>query len=94
MTIHALELLRLGEDEIELDVRCSKGTYIRTLAEDLGKALGSGAHGAVAADRGRSLRDFADGDPRCAGGTARTGGYPALDALLLPASSSVSDFRR
>lgn len=44
VTIHALELRRLGRTEIDIEVRCSKGTYIRTLAEDIGRALGTGAH--------------------------------------------------
>lgn len=42
--IHALRLLRWSDDELELYVHCSKGTYIRTLAEDIGEALGCGAH--------------------------------------------------
>ena len=42
VTIHSLELLgREGEDWI-LDIRCSKGTYIRTLCQDIGEALGCG----------------------------------------------------
>lgn len=44
VTIHALRLLALGPDWLELDVRCSKGTYIRALAEDIGAALGCGGH--------------------------------------------------
>lgn len=44
VVIHALELVRCEADRIELDVRCSKGTYIRVLAEDIGEALGCGAH--------------------------------------------------
>jgi tRNA pseudouridine55 synthase len=47
VTIHELELLAFREGEHpEVDVRigCSKGTYVRTLAEDLGQALGCGAH--------------------------------------------------
>jgi tRNA pseudouridine55 synthase len=42
--IHALELVSLEDARLELDVHCSKGTYIRTLAHDLGEALGCGAH--------------------------------------------------
>jgi len=42
--IHELELLRWENPELELRVRCSKGSYIRTLAEDIGEALGTGAH--------------------------------------------------
>lgn len=43
--IHAIRLERLdGGDEAEIVVSCSKGTYIRVLAEDIGKKLGCGAH--------------------------------------------------
>ena len=42
--IHAIELVEGQGDCWTLDVRCSKGTYIRTLAEDIGQALGCGAH--------------------------------------------------
>jgi len=44
ITIHALELLDVAGADASLRVRCSKGTYVRTLAEDLARALGSCAH--------------------------------------------------
>lgn len=45
VTIYAIELLEFdGEATFRIDVRCSKGTYIRTLAEDVGERLGCGAH--------------------------------------------------
>ena len=48
VTIHTIDIADLdnqGEhDAWTIDVRCSKGTYIRTLAEDIGAALGCGAH--------------------------------------------------
>lgn len=44
ITIHALELSLIGEKELSFKVHCSKGTYIRSLVHDIGKALGSGAH--------------------------------------------------
>ncbi len=44
VSIHALELLDFSGDSLRLRVRCSKGTYIRVLAADLGRALGCGAH--------------------------------------------------
>lgn len=48
VTIHALEVLALRldapEPTIDIRVTCSKGTYIRTLGEDMGEALGCGAH--------------------------------------------------
>lgn len=42
--IHELTLLDLREHELDLAVACSKGTYIRSLVEDIGEALGCGAH--------------------------------------------------
>ena len=44
VTIHELVLERFSGNEMEISVRCSKGTYVRTLAEDIGQALGCGAH--------------------------------------------------
>lgn len=44
VNISHLELLAFEGDRIQLSVRCSKGTYIRTLAEDIGATLGCGAH--------------------------------------------------
>lgn len=42
--IHELRLLELHGDVLKFQVCCSKGTYVRVLAEDIGKALGCGAH--------------------------------------------------
>lgn len=44
VTIHKLELLSFQSGEIELLASCSKGTYVRTLAEDMGEALDCGAY--------------------------------------------------
>src|SRR5262245_32322385 len=44
ITIRRLELEKFDRDEADLTVECSKGTYIRTLAEDIGESLGCGAH--------------------------------------------------
>lgn len=44
ITIHELTLLGLDLPYFDIDVRCTKGTYIRTLAEDIGAALDCGAH--------------------------------------------------
>jgi len=43
VTIHALDIEHWQDDELVISVRCSKGTYVRTLAEDLGRLLGCGA---------------------------------------------------
>jgi tRNA pseudouridine55 synthase len=42
--IHRIDIVALEDARVTLDVVCSKGTYIRTLAEDIGRALGCGAH--------------------------------------------------
>jgi tRNA pseudouridine55 synthase len=42
--IHALEVLGISGENLTISVKCSKGTYIRTLAEDIGKRLGCGAY--------------------------------------------------
>ena len=42
VTFYSIEILDLGEDWAEIDVHCSKGSYIRTLCHDIGEKLGCG----------------------------------------------------
>ncbi len=44
ITIYGIEILNYAYPELKIRVHCSSGTYIRTLAEDIGKALGTGAY--------------------------------------------------
>ncbi|MDH5483847.1 MAG: tRNA pseudouridine(55) synthase TruB [Gammaproteobacteria bacterium] len=44
VTIYSLDMLSFEAGEVELEVKCSKGTYVRTLAEDIGEVLGSCAY--------------------------------------------------
>ena len=44
VTVHSLEVLDVADERIDLEVRCSPGTYVRALARDLGEALGVGGH--------------------------------------------------
>lgn len=44
VVIHDLRVLRFEPPDLELEIRCSTGTYIRSLAHDLGRNLGCGAH--------------------------------------------------
>ena len=85
VTIHELELLEGGPD-FSLRVRCSKGTYIRTLCHDIGQALGCG--GAMAAlrrtvacgftlDRAHTLEEVLN--------------HPDPASLLLPVDSLFAD---
>lgn len=44
ITVYDLQFERWQENELELMIHCSKGTYIRTIIDDLGELLGCGAH--------------------------------------------------
>ncbi|WP_194439417.1 tRNA pseudouridine(55) synthase TruB [Vibrio fluminensis] len=44
ITVYQIVLHRFEGDEVEMEVHCSKGTYIRTIVDDLGEMLGCGAH--------------------------------------------------
>jgi len=44
ITVYQLDLLRFENDEVDLNIHVSKGTYIRTIVDDLGELLGCGAH--------------------------------------------------
>jgi tRNA pseudouridine55 synthase len=95
--IFALDLLSEDplcdqEPQIELDVHCSKGTYVRTLAEDIGRELGCGAH--VSGLRRTAVGPYSE----MAGpfvtldevdALAAQGDLAGLDALLLPLDSAL-----
>ncbi len=92
VTIHSLHVLRTEPDRLEVEVHCSKGTYIRTLAEDLGEALGCGAHV-------ENLRRIGSGpfDEACLIAlpqlrTVALQSIAALDSLLRPMETAVSDW--
>lgn len=44
ITVYELLFIRHEGNELELEIHCSKGTYIRTIIDDLGEKLGCGAH--------------------------------------------------
>jgi tRNA pseudouridine55 synthase len=46
VTVYAIEVVRFDPPSVLLDISCSKGTYVRQLAHDIGEALGCGAHAA------------------------------------------------
>ena len=93
ITVYELLFIRHEGDELELEIHCSKGTYIRTIIDDLGEKLGCGAHvtmlrrvqvAGYPTDRMvtlEQLQALAEPDEQ--------GGYPAerLDALLMPMDS-------
>ncbi len=91
VVIHRIEVTSLAGDVMSVEVRCSKGTYIRTLAEDIGEVLGCGAHvsslrrehaGPYSLAHARTLEEIEalvrPDDP-----------HGALDQLLLPMDSAL-----
>lgn len=81
ITIHDLKLERLQGDELEFSVLCSKGTYVRTLAEDIGETLGCGGH--LIALRRTSIGEFGLSEAHTLGQLEAMG--PAeRDSYLLP----------
>jgi tRNA pseudouridine55 synthase len=81
VTVYALDVVTWQGDELVIDVRCSKGTYIRTLAADIGEALGCGAHLSALRRTGSGALEVAD-----AIGLDALEALPELDrdARLLP----------
>jgi tRNA pseudouridine55 synthase len=91
VTIYRLRMTDRTSVSLSLEINCTKGTYVRTLIEDIGEALGCGAH--VRKLRRMSVGPYAD--------TAMIGmdelssraelGYAALDEILAPIDSALTD---
>lgn len=93
VTIHAIRVLAVRADEVDFEVDCTKGTYVRSLVEDLGAKLGCGGHvtalhrisaGSYPTERMLTLDQL--------GELKENGGFEALDAVLLPESTAVGDW--
>lgn len=80
ITIHSIEIIRFEGDELVLDVHCGKGTYIRSLANDIGAALNSGGYltGLIRTAIGeRTLEGAFEVEPICA--AVRAAGPPPTE---------------
>jgi len=88
VTIHRLDLLQAGRDWLELEVACSKGTYVRSLAEDLARACGT--VGYVDSLRRTELGPFRSPVMRTLHDIEEAALHPQmLDAWLLPVDSAL-----
>ncbi len=87
VVIHELKLLGYEGDRLEVYISCSKGTYIRTLAEDIGAALGCGAHVSALRRFGVGPYEVKDALDLEALEALAQGGFEPLDAKLLAADS-------
>ena len=98
ITVYSVELLRFDNNEVEMELHVSKGTYIRTIVDDLGEMLGCGAHVTylrrtgvsnfpyermVTIEQLQAMLDQAKADEIEPG--------IVLDALLLPTDTAVQD---
>ncbi|CAM2862860.1 tRNA pseudouridine(55) synthase TruB [Vibrio diazotrophicus] len=98
ITVYDIVLHRFENDEVEMEVHCSKGTYIRTIVDDLGEMLGCGAHVTMLRRTGvakypyenmvtlEQLNELVEQAHR-----EDSSPYDALDALLLPMDTAVQD---
>ncbi|EEG85219.1 MULTISPECIES: tRNA pseudouridine(55) synthase TruB [Proteus] len=99
ITVYELQFIRWEGDELELEIHCSKGTYIRTIIDDLGEKLQCGAHviflrrlevadypkeRMVTLEQLSAMKENAQ--------TAQEDPFAALDALLLPMDTAVAHF--
>ena len=92
ITIYDMSLLSITSDSFTLDVQCSKGTYIRTLVEDISYKLGSGGHVSMlrrVAAAGYQLAQsvtIEDLEQRV------EQGLEAMDQILLPTENALPDW--
>ncbi len=86
--IARLELIGIGPDWVEFEVDCSKGTYVRSLAEDLARALGTVGH--VLALRRVALGPFTESRMHTLETVERAAaGGSGLEAMLLPVDEAL-----
>ncbi len=91
VTIYSLDIISFEDGQVELEARCSKGTYVRTLCEDLGELLGCGAY--VTELRRTSVGPYQSGmmtlDELMELGE---NGFDALDDIMLEIDSGIDDW--
>lgn len=92
VTLYQVCLLEFVNSELELEISCSKGTYIRTIADDLGQELGCGAH--VIELRRTQAGVFTEKDSISAEELALEKGNRGLDKIdqfLIPMDRAIQD---
>lgn len=88
ITVQRMDLLGIEEHRLQFEIECSKGTYIRSLAEDFARACGTVGH--VSSLRRLSLGPFTRPAMHELAGLEQAATHPgALDALLLPVDAAL-----
>ena len=88
--IYSNEVVGYEQAQIELEIHCTKGTYIRTIAEDIGNALKVGAH--VTELRRRSAGPFTENDLITIEFLEKERENGSLDRFLMPTASAVGEW--
>lgn len=94
VTIYQLTCIAIDLPYIDLEVKCSKGTYIRNLVEDIGDVIGCGAHVVALRRTQAGPFDLSQSVTREQIAEAEPLGFPALDSFLLPAWAGLADWPR
>ena len=92
VTLYQICLVEFVHSELELEISCSKGTYIRTIADDLGQELGCGAH--VIELRRTQAGVFTEKDSISSEELAlekETRGLDKIDQFLIPMDRAIQD---
>lgn len=90
--VYSIELTEFGADELELEIACSKGTYIRTIADDLGQLLQCGAH--IIALRRTQAGVFTEQDcvdVESLRAEKESSGFDQIDQHLIPMDAAIAD---
>lgn len=90
VTIYRNEIVDFEDDRLVLEVHCSKGTYVRTIAHDLGEALGCGAH--VEALRRTTAGPYREDDLVTFDELSRMADLGKLDGLLQSVATTVGQW--
>jgi tRNA pseudouridine55 synthase len=93
IVIYAIEIMDCQSDNFTLSVRCSKGTYIRTLVEDISHALGSGGHVSMLRRTAVAGYDLSQAiTVEALQAMAEKDGFVTLDASLQQAEDALPDW--
>jgi tRNA pseudouridine55 synthase len=88
--IYALELLEIRGDQVEFAVECSGGTYVRSLAHDLGQKVHCGGH--LGSLRRRGVAEFKESQAVTLDGLARVVGEGKIETCLVPLEALLPEF--
>lgn len=91
VTINSIDILKIDGKSVTIDVSCSKGTYIRTLCEDIGNKLGTGAYMNTLRRIKTGIFDLSQSHTLEELGTLKSGDTGTLKEVLIPTDRVFED---